>query len=316
VNDVMVAVAGADDPNFGPTEYARALVNILEDFAGEKSHFRDTQRAVLNILDDFGSEKERLEQMQRAVLNILGDFGAEKHRLEQMQKAVLNILEDLGVEKQRLEQTQNEVRASLREKEVLLKEIHHRVKNNLQVISSLLNLQARYLPDPNARAIFLVCQDRVQSIALVHEKLYQSADLSHIDFGEYADALLENLFHTYNANERGVQRVISVGHRKITIDLAIPCGLIVNELVTNSLKHAFPNGRAGVISVLLRELPNGFLELTVGDDGSGMPAGFATRKDQTLGLDLVFTFAEQIEAVTRIDESRGTSFRFTFRQAV
>jgi len=315
VSAALARDARVDDPGFGPGEHARAVVNILEDFAAEKARLQDTQRAVLNILDDFGSEKERLEQTKKAVLNILSDFGSEKDRLERMQRAVLNILEDLAFEKVRLEQTQNEVRASLREKEVLLKEIHHRVKNNLQVISSLLNLQARYLPDPAAREIFLSCQDRVQSIALVHEKLYQSADLSHIDFGEYVIALVDNLFHAYNARERGVSSRIDVGRGRLTVELAIPCGLIVNELVTNSLKHAFPSG-PGTIFVFLRERAGGTLELTVGDDGVGMPGGLATRRDQTLGLDLVFTFAEQIEAKTTIDGSDGTSFRFSFPESL
>jgi two-component sensor histidine kinase len=307
-------------PGFGPVEYARAVVNILEDFSAEKARLQDTQRAVLNILADFGEEKIRLEQMQKAVLNVLQDFGEEKIRLEQMQKAVLNILEDLAVEKARLERTQEEVRrserairASLREKEVLLQEIHHRVKNNLQVISSLLNLHARYLPDAGARTLFGECQDRVQSIALVHEQLYQSADLAHIDFGQYAAALVDRLFHTYDASDQGLRREVDA-HGRLTIDLAIPCGLIVNELVTNALKHAFPGGRAGTIRVGLCERPDGALELSVADDGVGLPETPAPHASQKLGLDLVYTFAEQLDARMAVEHEGGTTFRFSFRR--
>lgn len=196
---------------------------------------------------------------------------------------------------------------------MLLKEIHHRVKNNLQVISSLLNLQARYLADPAAREIFNESQNRVQSIALVHEKLYQSANLSHIDFGDYVMALVDNLFHTHDASERGIARTVDIGGVKLAIDLAIPCGLVVNELVTNSLKHAFPRERTGNVRVLLQRAQDPRrLVLSVEDDGVGIPPDVDPRNTRSLGLDLVFTFAEQIEAEVEVVRTAGTTFRFTF----
>jgi two-component sensor histidine kinase len=305
-----------------PTAYVQALVNILEDFAAERVLQDASQKAVLNILDDVGSEKLLLEETQKAILNIADDGEAERMRLRESQRAVLNILDDLGAEKALLEKTQGEmrrseqtVRASLREKEVLLKEIHHRVKNNLQVISSLLNLQARYLPDPAARAIFSQSQNRVQSIALVHERLYESADLSHVDFGKYLAVLLDNIFDTYDASSRGVSKVIDVGDANLTVDVAIPCGLIVNELVTNALKHAFPDERTGTVRVSLRETSEGILDLTVQDDGVGMPASIDPRNTVSLGLDLVETFAEQLNAAVEIVREGGTSFRFRFHKA-
>jgi two-component sensor histidine kinase len=197
---------------------------------------------------------------------------------------------------------------------VLLKEIHHRVKNNLQVISSLLNLQARYLPDPAARAIFSQSQNRVQSIALVHERLYESADLSHVDFGKYVAVLLDNIFDTHDALGRGIAKVIGVGEVHLTVDVAIPCGLIVNELVTNALKHAFPDGRAGEVRVSLSESQQGTLDLVVEDDGVGMPAGLDPRNTVSLGLDLVITFAEQLNAAVTIKRENGTHFGFRFRK--
>jgi two-component sensor histidine kinase len=293
-------IGAADMGEITPAAYALALGNILEDFGVEKLRLEDTQRAILNIADDGEAERALLRESQKAVLNVLADLGAEKALLEETQIAVL-----------RSEQT---VRASLKEKEVLLKEIHHRVKNNLQVISSLLNLQARYLPDPAARAIFSQSQNRVQSIALVHERLYESADLSHVDFGKYIAVLLDNVFDTYDAAGRGIVNIIDVGDVHLTVDVAIPCGLIVNELVTNALKHAFPDGRAGTVRVSLAESPEGILDLMVQDDGVGMPAGIDPRKTVSLGLDLVITFAEQLNAEVTINREGGTRFGFRFRK--
>jgi two-component sensor histidine kinase len=315
-------IAAPEPAGISPGAYALALANILEDFAAERVWQDASQKALLNILDDVGSEKQRLEDTQRAILNIADDGEAERLRLRESQRAVLNILDDLGAEKALLEKTQGEVlrseqsvRASLREKEVMLKEIHHRVKNNLQVISSLLNLQARYLPDPAARAIFSQSQNRVQSIALVHERLYESADLSHVDFAKYVVVLLDNIFDTYGATNRGISKDVDIGDANLTVDIAIPCGLIVNEVVTNALKHAFPNGRHGTVRVSLTER-NEMLELTIQDDGVGIPAGIDPRNTVSLGLDLVTTFADQLNAEVEISRVGGTSFRFRFRKEV
>jgi len=265
----------------GADEYARAMLNILEDAAAEKDHLRDAQKAVLNILDDLEVEKARLVDVQQEMLR-----------------------------------SEHAARASLGEKELLLREIHHRVKNNLQVISSLLSLQARHLPDAAARAIFAQSQNRVQSIALVHEQLYLSGDLAHVDFERYVESLIDNLFYTYDADERGIGREIDVGGVQLPIDLAIPCGLLVNELVTNSLKHGFPGGRRGAIRVLLRVDGPGMVCLTVADDGVGVPPGLDLRRTRSLGLDLVFTFAEQLDATIEVRRQGGTAFdvRFPARQ--
>jgi PAS domain S-box-containing protein len=223
------------------------------------------------------------------------------------------------VERARLVASQQEVARSeraalhsLREKEVLLREIHHRVKNNLQVISSLLSMQARYLPDAEARAIFAQSQNRVQSIALVHEQLYRSADLSHVHFEGYVQSLIENLFYTYGAAERGIACEIDVGGVQLSVDQAIPCGLLINELVTNALKHGFPSGRRGLIRVLLCADRSGTLHLTVADDGVGIPRDFDLHDTRSLGLDLIFTFAEQLDAVIEVEREAGTAFVLRF----
>jgi PAS domain S-box-containing protein len=209
-------------------------------------------------------------------------------------------------------EAEKNIRASLQEKEVLIKEVHHRVKNNLQVISSLLNLQAQHIADPVDRGLFAESQSRVQSIALVHEKLYQSPDLSQIHFEEYVQTLVSNLFHSLDAAERGVVAKVDAGGIRLPVDLAIPCGLIINELVTNSLKHAFPDGRSGCVEVLVRSSDQRRLELVVQDDGVGLPSGLEPGQTSKLGLDLVYTFADQLEATVDVRRSPGTAFSFVF----
>jgi PAS domain S-box-containing protein len=204
------------------------------------------------------------------------------------------------------------IRNSLREKEVLLKEIHHRVKNNLQVISSLLKLQAMNVPDVAVRDVFAQSRSRVHSIALVHEKLYQSKDLSHVDFDDYVHVLVESLFHAHEAVERGISPVIHVDELNLAVDAAVPCGLIINELVTNALTHGFPDGRTGSVQVALRRVGPDRIELQVTDDGVGLPADVDPRRAASLGLDLVFTFAEQLDAEVEVRQGRGTAFCFRF----
>ncbi|HUL62476.1 MAG TPA: histidine kinase dimerization/phosphoacceptor domain -containing protein [Methanocella sp.] len=162
--------------------------------------------------------------------------------------------------------------AALHEKEVMLKEIHHRVKNNLQVISSLLSIQARYLNDPRDVKLFQESQDRIRTMALVHEKLYQSSDLETIDFGPYIERLTTNLFRSYRSGGGVINLRIDVKDVRIGEDRAGPCGLIVNELVTNALKYAFPDGRDGTVTVVMRQAGDDYV-LEVADDGVGIRAG-------------------------------------------
>lgn len=204
------------------------------------------------------------------------------------------------------------IQAALREKETLLREVHHRVKNNLQVISSLLTLQARAEPDPNTKRILAESQSRVQSIALVHEKLYQSKDLARVDFAQYLAALVANLLHNHDGTRRGITSLVEVADLKLPVDLAIPCGMIVNELFTNALRHAFPVGRGGTIRVTART-SDATIELCVQDDGVGFPLDADPRNSASLGLELVFTFAEQIGAEIEVRHDQGTAFHIRFR---
>ncbi|PWU10205.1 MAG: hypothetical protein C5B51_04730, partial [Terriglobia bacterium] len=234
-------------------------------------------------------------------------------------KAVLNILEDLGVEKTRLENSQQEVLrseqaivASLREKETLLKEIHHRVKNNLQVIASLLRLQARYLRDEQSRGMFEESQNRVHSIALVHEMLYRTKDLARIEFGDYLRTLTNHLSEGWKGRPESIAIFVDAPGIQLTVDTAIPCGLIVNELVTNALKHAFPESRSGSVWISAEWEPEGQLNITVRDDGIGMPEGLELHRSGSLGLDLVGTLARQLRASVHIARQAGTAFSFRF----
>src|ERR1700683_5436704 len=164
----------------GSQDYAKALINILEDFNGERQQLQATQKAALNILDDFGAERDQLQSVQKAIFNILDDLYLEKSRLEGTQAELLR--------------AGKEIQASLREKEVLLQEVHHRGKNTRQVISSLINMQMRKLRDSGSRSALEECQNRVLAIALIHEKLYQSRDYAHVPFSDYAQSLAANIF--------------------------------------------------------------------------------------------------------------------------
>ena len=198
------------------------------------------------------------------------------------------------------------VKSSLREKELLLKEIHHRVKNNLQITSSLLRLQAAKIPDAAVRQVLRESQDRIRSMALVHEMLYRSQDLARVDFPQYVRALVPQLFRSYNPGGR-IRYRVEIDEIVFGVDLAVPCGLIINELVANALKHAFPGDRRGEICVRMK-LEQDRYRLSVEDDGIGFPAGLDVSQTGTLGLQLVRTLTEQIGGRLQEKTGQGTAF--------
>ncbi len=221
---------------------------------------------------------------------------------------VLSIARDIGERRK----AENKIKASLEEKEILLKEIHHRVKNNLQIVSSLLNLQTSYIDDDNV-ALDLIkgSQNRIKSMAMIHEKLYQSKNFSHIQFDNYIEKLISDLFYSY-ATTKNIDPVIDVEAVELNIENAIPCGLIINELISNSLKYAFPNQRNGKIYVSLKK-HDGEYDLTVGDDGIGFPDTLDYTKTDTLGLKLVTSLVDQINGKMSLDRSHGTRFNIKFK---
>jgi PAS domain S-box-containing protein len=220
------------------------------------------------------------------------------------------ILDDITQRKQ----AEEKLKASLKEKEVLLKEIHHRVKNNLQVISSLLNLQSGYVRDREALQMFKESQNRVRSMALIHEKLYQSKDLASIDIAGYIRDLTTSLFRSYEASAAAIRVNTDVHDVFLDINTAIPCGLIINELVSNALKHAFPGGRAGELKIAMQRTNEDKIELIVSDNGMGFPKDVDFRNTESLGMQLVITLTEQLAGSIELDRSEGTTFRITFSQ--
>ncbi|MDF3020397.1 MAG: histidine kinase [Steroidobacteraceae bacterium] len=248
----------------------------------------------------------------RFVLSSVVDI-TERKRSDRERETLLGQLQALNAElEERVTARTAELTATLREREVLLQEIHHRVKNNLQVISSLINMQLRQLEDSGSRDALEECQTRVQAIALIHEKLYQSKDYSRVPFSEYARGLAGNVFRALGVSKDLVNLELAFEELSLTVDKAIPCGLVLNELITNSLKHAFPDGRRGTVKVILRRDGAGHAMLCVSDDGVGIPPGVDPRNSASLGMSLVFMLVEQLGGSIDIQPSPGTELRMRF----
>jgi len=215
------------------------------------------------------------------------------------------------------EKAEEELKDSLDEKEILVKEIHHRVKNNLMIISSLLNLQSHYITDDKARNIFKESQNRAQSMALIHERLYRTDSLRRIEFDDYIRTLATELFHTYRLGPE-IKLNLDLEPVKLDVNSAIPLGLIINELITNSLKYAFPEGK-GELSIIFHGLDGDGLEnefeMVVGDDGVGLPEDLDFRKADSLGLQLVNNLVSQLNGTIDLDRSYGTTFTIHFKES-
>jgi two-component sensor histidine kinase len=200
------------------------------------------------------------------------------------------------------------LRQSLAEKEALLKEIHHRVKNNLQIVSSLLYLQEAYMKDPKGVEILRESQNRVKSMALIHEQLYGRADLAKIDFGRYIQELVTNLFDAYGIDPPRIQLNVRADDIALGIDMAVPCGLIINELVSNALKYAFLPDHSGTIDIVIRSLEAGRIKIVVADNGVGFAQPPADAEKKSLGLRLIDTLTTQLDGSISIKTENGTRF--------
>jgi len=212
----------------------------------------------------------------------------------------------------------SEVTKSLKEKEILLQEVHHRVKNNLQVMSSLIKLQSRYIQDEKMLEMLKETGGRIQSMAIVHTKIYNSKDYEFIQFGEYAKSLIENFQNTYGYKLRNVRFNVDIGELKLNIDTAIPCGLIINELVSNSIKYAFPDDKAGKIDVSVTHVKDNIYKLVVKDNGIGSAEGVDLKKSDTLGIQLVTLLSRQLNGTLEVTSEfgKGTEFVITFEEAI
>jgi len=311
-----------------------AFVDINEGFSQLTGYSREDVMGKtsvdLNIWVDMRDRERLVEGLRRqgSVNNLESKFrmkgGSVRDGL--MSATVLNLkgvphilsitrdISELKKIQEALSQSEEQLRASLGEKEILLKEIHHRVKNNLQVISGLLDLQAHHIPDPAVREVFRESQNRVVTMALIHEELYQSVNLSQVDFADYIRNLCENLMVSYGADRDRIKLEIRTEKTELVVDTAIPCGLIINELITNSLKHAFPGKRCGTISLSFRQLRNKDYQLTVGDDGVGVPRGLDIYSTKTLGMQLVTVMVGQLGGTVKVGRRDGTRFTIRFRE--
>jgi PAS domain S-box-containing protein len=221
---------------------------------------------------------------------------------------VLSAIVDISDRKHK----EGRIEAALREKDVLLGEVHHRVKNNLQIVHSLLDLQSGRVQDERARQMLRESQNRVRSMALIHQTLYQSQDFAKVDFSHFLDSLVPILVASYGLNPDRIVLKVETAQVLLPLSAAIPCGLVVNELISNALKHAFPAGQRGEILVALTQQPNGETTLKVRDNGIGVDDSIDLAKANTLGLQLVTLLAEQLGGRVAMNRSHPTEFTLTF----
>ena len=217
----------------------------------------------------------------------------------------------LAVDLTHKKETELKLRKLLNEKEVLLKEVHHRVKNNLQVISSILNLQSSYVKDQMTLDILRESQNRIKTMSFVHESLYRSDDFSYVNFSNYINSLSSNLVQTYIIKHANINLELDLGDVNLSLDQAIPCGLIINELVSNSIKYAFPLNRKGKIRIELTKKGNK-INLKVSDNGVGLPDNLDVENTDTLGLQLVYILVSQLDGDIKVINKKGTTFLFNF----
>jgi two-component sensor histidine kinase len=209
------------------------------------------------------------------------------------------------------QKAEKELKTSLNEKEVLIKEIHHRVKNNMQIVSSLLELQSLQQTDKNIKKLFKESQNQVRSMAIVHEKLYHSGNLASINIQDYTKSLIAEIFKSYHINEN-ILTNLNIEKRSIDINKAIPLGLILNELINNSLEHAFPNGEKGEIKINLNK-NNGFITLNYLDNGVGFPKNLDFQNTNTMGMQMINGLVNQMNGTIKLNRNPGTQFTIKFK---
>ncbi|MGO9016148.1 MAG: sensor histidine kinase, partial [Dissulfurispiraceae bacterium] len=233
-------------------------------------------------------------------------------RIEERTAALNAANTALTVEISVRKKAEQQIKQSLKEKETLLREIHHRVKNNMAVVSSLLSLEAKKIKDATVRALFEESQQRIRSIALVHERLYQTKDLSAINFEGYIKSIIAEIISLYRIDTSAITTEINIGGIELDLESAVPCGLIINELLTNAFKHAFPNNGGGLISINFAET-DGAHTLTIKDNGVGLPEGFDYKEANTLGLQLVKVLTRQLKGTLQIKSVKGTEAIVSFK---
>ncbi|MGD1005443.1 MAG: histidine kinase dimerization/phosphoacceptor domain -containing protein, partial [Methanoregulaceae archaeon] len=255
---------------------------------------------AVHIINDITNRK-RSEQTLKTFVDDLDRQVIE--RTSDLSDVNLKLVTEIGI---RLD-AEKQLTKTVGEKEVLIREVHHRVKNNLQIIISLLNLQSRYIEDEKSSQVIRDSQSRIRAMALVHEKLYKSTDISKIDLGDYIKFLGNSLFQFFGMQGKGITLTMDIRDIFLDIDTAIPLGLIINELISNSLKYAFPGGKKGDISLAIHREEH-TLTILFKDNGVGIPQDFDWRNAKSLGLRLVISLVEQLSGTIELDRSAGTSF--------
>ena len=263
-------------------------------------------------------EGETLKPFQYRLINKNGEYSWIETQLVPIKKdGMINSILIIDTDITDRKNATDRLKSSLNEKKILIKEIHHRVKNNMQIITSLLNLQIQHLDGEEivAATVLKESQNRVRSMAMIHEKLYLSKDFTHIRFEDYIKRLLSDLLYSYNTNLDQVKLVVDVEDVNLNMETAVPCGLIISELISNSLKYAFPEEKKGQIKVSLQQVPQDprFI-LTVADDGVGLPPDLDLKNITTLGLELVYNLTQQIDGEIELDCSQGTKFKIRFNE--
>jgi len=274
--------------------------------------FRDWAASCLRPKPE-GMQTPKLEeaQMIRRDGRII-DIEAARHTRQGPEGAVLGFT-SIITEISRRKAAEKRIETALLEKEVLLREVHHRVKNNLQIIRSLLYLQGKSIQGEENRRRFQEAQERIQTMALVHEQLYRSENITRVHFGPYIENLVNALKKSYDMDEGRVRIFLELEDLPLSIDLAIPCGLIVNELVSNMMKHAFPDKRSGEIRIACHSEKSGRIALSIGDNGVGFSEGLDLDNSQSLGLHLVSLLVGQLGGKITLDRSGGTCYHILFK---
>jgi two-component sensor histidine kinase/CheY-like chemotaxis protein len=287
----LASKLGADKYILKPAE-PEELIKIIQGM------LRDVEEGKFEPMKPALEEKEEVMKLYNERL------------INKLEKKMLELEREVAERKR----AEDQIKASLREKEVLLQEVHHRVKNNMQIISSLFSLQSRHIKDKRALEIFKSSQNRVRSMALIHERFYQSEDMAKVDFAEYAQSLTSHLFSSHGIKPGAVKLNLKIKDVFLDLNTAIPCGLIINELVSNSLKHAFPGENNGEIKIAMHPLNKDGMEVIVSDNGVGLPKKVDFRKTDSLGLHLVNLLAEdQLHGNIKLDRTKGTSFHIRFK---
>lgn len=282
------------------------VLSIIREVLEKQRLAMENRQLLLEVQREL-AERKRAEEELRQHRTQLEE--TVKERTAKLAEANTELQREIAERKRAEEQT----KISLKEKELLLKEIHHRVKNNMQIVSSMLSIQEIQIKDKADLEIFRESRSRIRSMTLIHEKLYQSEDLAKIDFAEYTRSLAVDLFATYNTAHNTIKLQVNVENVYLDIITAIPCGLIINELVSNSLKYAFPDGQTGQITIDFRAQNNTY-HLIVGDNGIGFPKYLDFRKTESLGLQLVRLLAKKIDGTIEFERKKGTFFKITFKK--